>query len=57
MLTIRTANNRDDELATAERLQRLAGTHDLARFLFTREVVVDANAIPHSHPVLTLKTT
>ena len=57
MLTIRPASNRDDELATANQLQRLASNYALARFLFTREVVVDARAIPHSHPILTLKAT
>jgi hypothetical protein len=55
LLVIRTAGDRDDERATAERLQHLARTHDLLRFVFTREVVIDAKAIPHSHPVLTLK--
>lgn len=56
MLTIRTASDRDVERATADQLHRLARTFDLTRFLFTREVVVDANAIPHSHPILTVKT-
>ena len=56
MLVIRTAGDTADERATAESLRRLARTYDLARFLFTLEVVVDAKAIPHSHPILTLKT-
>jgi hypothetical protein len=56
MLTIRSANDRDDERATVEKLRRLAHAFDLVRFLFTREVIVDAKAIPHSHPILTLKT-
>lgn len=55
MLKIRTANDGDDERATAERLRGLSVAYDLARFLFTAEVVIDAKAIPHSHPVLTLK--
>jgi hypothetical protein len=56
MLTVRTANNRDDERATADQLRRLASTFNLMRFEFTSTVVIDATAIPHSHPVLTLKT-
>jgi hypothetical protein len=56
LLTIRTAGDREDERVVADRLRRLAGTYDLTRFAFTRDVVIDARAIPHSHPVLTLKT-
>ena len=56
MLVIRTASDTADERASAENLRRLARTYDLARFLFTLEVVVDAKAIPHSHPILTLTT-
>jgi hypothetical protein len=56
MLTVRTANSRESELATADRLYRLARTYNLARFQFTISVVIDAMAVPRSHPVLTLKT-
>jgi hypothetical protein len=37
-------------------LQRLLSQHDLSRYIFTREIVIDRQAIPHSHPVLTLST-
>jgi hypothetical protein len=33
---------------------RLQDRYDLTPWLFTRDVVVDDDAIPHSHPVLTL---
>lgn len=46
-----------DEARTREQLQRLLAAHDLQRWIFTREVVIDGSvAIPHSHPVLTLNT-
>ena len=31
-------------------------TNGLSRYTFTQEVVIDQDAIPHSHPVLTLHT-
>jgi hypothetical protein len=42
------------EKATAAQLDRLFSQYDLGPWLFTREIVVDDEAIPHSHPVLTL---
>lgn len=35
-------------------LLRLAATPGLARYVYTHEVLIDGDAIPHSHPVLTL---
>lgn len=55
-LNIRLAHDSADERATAAQLQRLNDAHDLARWTFTRDVVIDDDAIPHSHPVLTLHT-
>jgi hypothetical protein len=52
---VRTASNGDDQRATADQLQRVVRTFDLMRFQFTSTVVIDATAIPHSHPVLTLR--
>lgn len=49
-------NNAADEAQTRTQLQRLLGQYDLSRFIFTREIVIDRQAIPHSHPVLTLST-
>jgi hypothetical protein len=39
-----------------EQLRRLLHTHDLRKWLFTRDVLVQSGVIPHSHPVLTLNT-
>jgi len=44
------------EAATREQLQRLLATYDLSPWLHTKAVVIDAQAIPLSHPVLTLHT-
>ena len=54
-LRIRLVNGSDDERRTKEQLERLLAAHDVERWLFTREVLIDEKArIPHSHPVLTL---
>ncbi len=42
------------ERATAAQLDRLLDRYDLTPWLFTRAIVIDDDAIPHSHPVLTL---
>jgi hypothetical protein len=42
------------EAQTKEQLQRLLRSYELSRWLFTKSVVVDEQAIPHSHPTLTL---
>jgi hypothetical protein len=39
-----------------EQLRRLLHTYDLRKWLFTRDVLIQSGAIPHSHPVLTLNT-
>ncbi len=49
-------SGREDEQAAAEQLHRLTATYDLAPFIYTDKVVMDWDAIPHSHPVLTLNT-
>jgi len=41
--------------ATAQ-LARLIETYDLDRWTFTRSVIIEYRATPHSHPVLTLST-
>jgi len=53
-LTVSLAHDRDDERATREQLLRVLDAHDASRFVFTHTVVIDDEAIPHSHPVLTL---
>ena len=52
-ITLKHANSAH-EAQTREQLQRLLKTYDLSRWIFTRSIVVDEQAIPHSHPVLTL---
>lgn len=39
-----------------EQLQRVLAELDLSRWSFTRQVRIEAKAIPHSHPVLTVNT-
>ena len=55
-ITIRTAHHSAAELATEAKLQRLLADYDLKAWTFTREILIDERAIPHSHPVLTLHT-
>ena len=56
-LTFTTANGSAEERATVEQLQRLIAEHDLERWQYTDEVLVDEKAaIPFSHPVLTMNT-
>lgn len=54
--TFRHAHRSADERATEEQLLRLLAEHDVKRWIETREIVIDEEAIPHSHPVLTLHT-
>jgi hypothetical protein len=49
-------NNTREEAETREQLQRLMKSYDLKKWLFTRSILIDKDAIPHSHPVLTLHT-
>ena len=44
------------EARTREQLDRLLATYDLSAWIYTKRVVVDEQAIPFSHPVLTLHT-
>lgn len=41
---------------TKKQLQRLLRQYDVSKWLITKKVVIDRDAIPHSHPVLTLST-
>jgi hypothetical protein len=45
-----------DEQQTKAQLQKLLQTYDVAKWVFTRSVLIDEKSIPHSHPVLTLST-
>jgi len=42
------------EAQTRDQLQRLLKTYDVSRWIYTRSIIVDEQAIPFSHPVLTL---
>ncbi|MFG6487535.1 hypothetical protein ACG04R_12705 [Roseateles sp. BYS78W] len=55
-LSLRTAHDSEAEKQTVAQLQRLLQAHDLSRWTVTRDIVVDQDEIPHSHPVLTLHT-
>ena len=44
------------EVQTREQLQRLLKTYDLSPWIYTTSIVIDEQAIPFSHPVLTLHT-
>lgn len=55
-LQIELANDTEREALTRDAVLRLVAEHDVERWLFTREIVIDEESIPHSHPVLTLHT-
>jgi hypothetical protein len=44
------------ETQTREQLQRLLKTYALSQWIYTKSILIDERAIPHSHPVLTLHT-
>ncbi len=54
VIAIETAHGSEAELQTKAELEGLLDDYDLGRFTFTTRVVVDEDAIPHSHPVLTV---
>src|SRR4030095_16195983 len=49
-------NNSREESQTRDQLQRLLKTYDLSKWTFTKSILIDEKAIPHSHPILTLHT-
>jgi len=55
-LTIETKNGTPEEEQAVLQLRRLVAEYEVERWLVTRDVLVDADAIPHSHPVLTVNT-
>lgn len=44
------------ERAAAAYLEEMLAKHDLGRWIFTRRIIVEHRAVPHSHPVLTINT-
>ena len=55
-IEIKLAHNSAEEARTKDQLNRLLQQYPLARWYFTRSIVIDEKAIPHSHPTLTLHT-
>ncbi len=55
-LEISLANGSAAEKAAKTQLERVLAAYDAAPWIYTRSIVVDQDAIPHSHPVLTLHT-
>jgi hypothetical protein len=55
-VSIVTAKDTEREQRTKAQLERLLEEHDVGRWIFTTDVVIDETSIPHSHPVLTLHT-
>ena len=49
-------DNDASEAQTKSQLLKLLAQYDLSRFIFTKEIIIDRETIPHSHPVLTLHT-
>jgi hypothetical protein len=56
MLEVSLAHESPAEQRTREQLSRIARQYDLSRWIRTHVIRIDENAIPHSHPVLTLHT-
>jgi hypothetical protein len=53
-ISIRTAHHGPQEEQTAEQLKKLISTYDLAKYTFTREVLIDRGVMNHAFPELTL---
>ena len=56
LLDITTAHTTNNELKTKAALDALERKYDLRPWTFTRIIMIDESAIPHSHPVLTIHT-
>ena len=55
-INITTKNGSDREKAVIPILKKLLKEYDLSKWVFTKDVIIEQFAIPHSHPVLTLST-
>lgn len=55
-ITFTTKNDTDPEKAVIPRVQEILDKYDLSKWVFTDKIIIEAFAIPHSHPVLTLNT-
>lgn len=56
MINVITKNNLPIEVQTKKQLEKLIHKHALSKYEFTNKVIIETNAIPHSHPILTLNT-
>ena len=55
-LDIKLVHDTSPEQKTRTQLQGIMTKYDLSRWLFTHEINIESQEIPHSHPVLTLNT-
>lgn len=55
-LNLHAVHDAPKEKQTGEQLLRLMGQYDLSKWIVTRDIDIDEDAIPHSNPVLTLHT-
>src|SRR5262245_37298142 len=55
-ITFALAHGSADEDKTRKDIQQLIREYDLSDWVWTRTVVIESGAIPHSHPKLTLGT-
>jgi hypothetical protein len=55
-IEISLAHGSPAEMQTRDELLALVAKYNLSDWLWTRKIVIDQSAIPHSHPVLTIHT-
>lgn len=55
-VVITTKNGTASEKKVKQRLENLLDSLDLEQYLYTKNILIQDSIIPHSHPVLTLKT-
>lgn len=57
LVEISLKNNNDvGEISTKDQLHRLLRQFDVSKWIFTKKILIDRDATPHSHPILTLST-
>lgn len=55
-ISFTTKGGTDREKAEIPRVQEILDKYDLTKWIFTDKIIIEAFAIPHSHPILTLNT-
>ncbi|WP_376695515.1 hypothetical protein [Wenzhouxiangella sp. EGI_FJ10305] len=55
-IEINLKNGTPEEAQAKKQIRRLLTKYGLDDWIFTREILIDATELPHSHPVLTLNT-